>query len=53
MALADIGISHTRATSNHTETNMRLIKQFLPVKFEVEPQGGAGGQRVAVGHLAD
>ena len=40
MALAGGGVFYTRAISDHSETNMRLIEQFLSVKFnvaEVEP----------------
>ena len=36
MALAGDGVFHTLAISNHTQTNMALIEQFLPVKFAVE-----------------
>lgn len=36
MALAGGGVFHTLAISNHTQTNMALIEQFLPVKFAVE-----------------
>lgn len=41
MALAGGGVLHTLAISNHTQTNMALIEQFLPVKFAVdEPAPG-------------
>jgi RNA 3'-terminal phosphate cyclase (ATP) len=36
MALAGGGVFHTLAISSHTQTNMALIEQFLPVKFAVE-----------------
>lgn len=36
MALAGGGVFHTLAISSHTQTNMALIEQFLPVKFTVE-----------------
>jgi RNA 3'-phosphate cyclase len=31
-------ICHIREISNHTQTNMWLIKQFFPVNFQVTPQ---------------
>jgi RNA 3'-terminal phosphate cyclase (ATP) len=39
MALAQGGMFHTHAISDHTETNMALIQQFLPVKFTVAEVG--------------
>lgn len=36
MALAGSGVFHTLVISDHTQTNMALIEQFLPVKFTVE-----------------
>ncbi len=37
MALAGGGKIHTSAPSNHVKTNIEVIEEFLPVKFEVEP----------------
>lgn len=39
MALAQGGVFHTHAISDHTETNMALIQKFLPVKFTVTEIG--------------
>jgi len=36
MALAGGGVFHTLTITDHTETNMALIEQFLPVKFTVD-----------------
>lgn len=36
MALAGGGVFHTLSITDHTQTNMALIEQFLPVKFTVE-----------------
>lgn len=36
MALAGSGEFHTLTLTNHTLTNIALIQQFLPIKFEVE-----------------
>lgn len=36
MALAGGGVFHTLTITDHTQTNMALIEQFLPVKFTVE-----------------
>jgi RNA 3'-terminal phosphate cyclase (ATP) len=41
-ALAGGGVFRTRAISDHTESNMRLIEQFVPVKFTVEGKGAEG-----------
>lgn len=38
MALAGGGTIHTSAPSNHVKTNIEVIEQFLPVRFEVTPE---------------
>jgi RNA 3'-terminal phosphate cyclase (ATP) len=42
MGLAGGGVFRTLAISHHTEPNMRLIEQFVPVKFTVEGKGAEG-----------
>ena len=37
MALARTGVFHTLSITNHTRTNLALIEQFLPIRFEVSP----------------
>ncbi len=37
MALAGSGKIHTSTPSNHVKTNIEVIENFLPVRFEIEP----------------
>jgi len=39
MALSKAGCYSTNELSTHLQTNMEIIKKFLPVDFNVEPQG--------------
>lgn len=38
MALAGGGKIFTSAPSNHVKTNIEVIEQFLPVKFDIQPE---------------
>jgi RNA 3'-terminal phosphate cyclase (ATP) len=40
LALAGAGSFHTRALTDHARTNMRVIEQFLPVRFAVSELAG-------------
>lgn len=40
LALAGSGRFRTRSLSNHARTNLEIIRHFIPVSFDVEPEGG-------------
>jgi RNA 3'-terminal phosphate cyclase (ATP) len=46
LALAGGGSFRTVPLTDHSRTNIRLIEQFLPVRFDIEESGGVNAVRV-------
>lgn len=48
LALAGGGVFRTLPPSPHTRTNAQVIERFLPVRFDLRPEDGAGTWRIEV-----